>query len=129
MEAFPSSRVEGVDSKYLRILQNVRSWTIAHDVDAIGTDYSVLYIDSARTVKVEPRSAVLVRPQVVEDGRRGIPPSRSVRDESLSSVVVHDVTIEGIEPIVARRTVRFEPDANILRASCDVVDKVIPARV
>ena len=107
--------MEGVDSKDMRILQNVRSWTIAHDVDAIGTDYAFFDIDSAGAVKVEPRSAVLVRPQVVEDGRRGIPPSRSVRDESLSSVVVHDVTIEGIEPVVARRTVRFEPEANILR--------------
>ena len=129
MEAFPPSRVERIYSKDLRILQNIRSWTIAHDVDAIGTDYAVLDINSAGTVKVKPRPAVLVRLQVVEDSQRGISPSRSVRDEPLSFVVVHDVTIKGIEPVVARRTVRFEPEANILRARRHILDKVVPTRV
>lgn len=86
-------------------------------------------LNSAGTVKVKPRPAVLVRLQVVQDSQRGISPSRPVRDESLSFVVVHDITIKGIEPVVVPRTVCFEPEANILRARRHVVNKVVSARV
>ena len=127
MKARPPSCVEGIDRVDLRVFQDVRAWTIAHDIDAISGDDAVLDLYFAGSVKVEARPAVLVRLQLIKDGQRGISPSRPVRDESLPFVVMHYIAIEGVETVVARRAVGFEPEAGILRARRHVVDKVVPS--
>ncbi len=45
--------MSGFDGVDLRILKNVRAWAVAHHVDAIGSDDTVLDLDLAGAVKVE----------------------------------------------------------------------------